>query len=113
MEAARANIFRLFLDAGGKACDGRYGVLRKAKLHALGVKKCNGLLEQGVLCVGQDADEVFFLKRLQLDADRQAALQLGDQVRRLGDMKCSGGDEEDVVGADHSVARGDGGALDG
>jgi hypothetical protein len=60
----------------------------------------------------QDADEVLLRERLQLDADREPALQLGDQVARLGDVERAGGDEQDVVRADHAVLRLHGAALD-
>ena len=39
-------------------------------------------------------------------------MQLGNQVARLRDVEGSGGDEENVVGADHAVASADGGAFD-
>jgi hypothetical protein len=42
-------------------------------------------------------------QRAQLDADRQAALQLGQQVRRLGDVERARGDEQDVVGLHRPV----------
>ena len=40
---------------------------------------------------------------VELDADREAALQLGDQVGRLGQVERARGDEQDVVGLDHAV----------
>ena len=48
----------------------------------------------------------------QLDADRQPALQLGQQVRRLGDMEGARGDEQDVVGLHRPVLGRDRRALD-
>ncbi len=53
----------------------------------------------------QDAAEVFLGQRTQFDADRQAALQFRQEVRRLGDMEGAGGDEEDVVGLHRAVLR--------
>jgi hypothetical protein len=53
-----------------------------------------------------------FGQRLQLDADRQAALQLGQQVRRLGDMERARGDEQDMVGLHRPVFGRDGRAFD-
>ena len=50
-------------------------------------------------------------ERLQLHPDGEAALQLGNQVARLGDVERSGGDEQNVVGAHETVARVDGGAF--
>ena len=41
----------------------------------------------------------FSVSCLQLHADGKAALQLRDEVGRLGDVEGPGGDEEDVVGA--------------
>jgi zinc protease len=45
------------------------------------------LLDEAGLGFGQDADEILLGQRLQLHPDRQAALQLGQQVARLGDME--------------------------
>ena len=70
------------------------------------------MLDKSVLWLGQNADEIFFLEGLQLDANGQAALKLGDQVGRLGHVKRPGGDEQDVIGSNHAVARVDRGALD-
>ena len=70
------------------------------------------LLDQRVLRLGQDADEVVLAERLELDADREAALQLGDQVGRLRHVERAGGDEQDVIGAHHAVLGVDGRAFD-
>ena len=48
----------------------------------------------------------------ELDADRQPALELGQQVGRLGDVEGARGDEQNVVGLDRPVFGADGGALD-
>ncbi len=63
------------------------------------------LLGERVLGLRHDADEISFSQRRQLDADREAALQLRDQVRWLRDVKRAGGDEEHVIGAHVAVAR--------
>src|SRR5690606_29867539 len=60
----------------------------------------------------EDAAEVLLGQRTQLDADRQAALQLGQEVGRLGDVEGAGGDEEDVIRLDRPVFGGDRRALD-
>src|SRR5256885_1729583 len=49
---------------------------------------------------------------MQLHANGEAALKLGDQNRRAGDVKSARRDEKDVIGADHAVACVDGGAFD-
>ena len=51
-------------------------------------------------------------KRLELDADGQAALQLGNQVRGLGHVKCARCDEQHVIGLDRAVLGVDRAALD-
>ena len=44
-------------------------------------------------------------ERLELDADREAALQLRDEVRDLRDVERAGGDEEHVIGLHRAVLR--------
>ena len=39
-------------------------------------------------------------------------MQLGNQIRRLGKMKCAAADEQDVIGFDHAVFGADRGAFD-
>ena len=92
--------------------DGVDGVVGEVERHALGLQQRDVLLDQRRLRLGQDAAEVVARQRLQLDADRQAALQFGQQVGRLGDMERARGDEQDVVGLHRAVLGGDGGALD-
>ena len=51
-------------------------------------------------------------ERLQLDANRKAALKFGDEVAGLRDVECSGGDEQDVIRSNETVACVDCGAFD-
>ena len=48
----------------------------------------------------------------ELDPDRKPALQLRNQVRRLGKVERAARDEQDVVGLDHAVLGGDRRAFD-
>ena len=57
------------------------------------------LLDQAGLGLDQDAGEVVAVERMQLDPDRQPALQLGQQVRGLAEVEGAAGDEQDVLGA--------------
>src|SRR5579871_513514 len=104
VETAGANIFSLLVDAGGEFRDGFDGVVGDVELEAFGFEQRDVLLDERVFRLGEDADEVFFLQGLELDANRQTALKFGNQVRRLGDMKRTGGDKENMIGADHAVA---------
>ena len=69
-------------------------------------------LRQRVAGLGQDAHEVVLAERLELDADRETPLELGDEVARPGRGERAGGDEEHVVGAHRPVAGMHGRALE-
>src|SRR5262249_13179543 len=105
MQAARADVFGLFVHAGGIAGHGRDGVLGDIELDAFGLEESDILVDQRVLWFGKNANEVFFLKGLQFDADRQPPLEFRNQVGRLCDVEGAGRDEENVIGANHAVAR--------
>src|SRR3989337_27128 len=75
--------------------------------------------QQGYILLGQrgigfcqDTHEVIDTKRLQLDTDRQAALQLGYQIRWLRQMKGAGSNKQDMVGLDNTELCRDGRTLD-
>src|SRR6202158_1013308 len=112
VEAAGADVFGLLVHAGGEAGDGGDGVFGDVELDAFGLQQRDVLLDERILRLGQNANKIFFLQRLQLDANGQAALKLGDQIGRLGYVKRARRDEKDVIGADHAVARVDGRAFD-
>src|SRR6476646_7364380 len=112
MQAACSDIFGLFVDSSREAGDGFNCVVGDVELYAFGFEQRDVLLDERILGLGEDADEVFFLERLQLDTNGQAALQLGNQVGRLGDVEGAGGDEKNVVGANHAVAGVDSSAFD-
>ena len=61
-------------------------------------------LIRAVLRFRQDADKIVDGQRLQFDTNRKSALQFGNQVGRLADMKRTGGNEQNVVGTNHAVA---------
>ena len=100
------------LTAVGKVGDALDGVVGELELDAFGVEQRDVLLDQRVLRLLEDADEILRAERLQLHADRKAALQLGNQVGGLGDVEGAGRDEQNVVGAHHAVLGVDGRALD-
>src|SRR5713101_2188608 len=97
---------------GGDAGDLGDRIVAEDDRHALGREECRVLADEGVLGLGQDADEVGLGEGLELDADGEAALELRNEIRGLGDVEGAGGDEEDVVGADGPVLRRHGRALD-
>jgi hypothetical protein len=70
------------------------------------------LAHQRVRRLGQDAHQIVPGEGGELHADREAPLELGNQVRRLGDVERARGDEEDVVGRHRSMLGLDRRALD-
>ena len=62
-------------------------------------------MDEGVLGLLEDAHELFLAETAQLHPDREAPLQLRDQVAGLGDVEGTGGDEEDMIGANETVLR--------
>ena len=100
------------VDARGEVGDAADRARRERHVEVLGAEQRHVLLDQRVARLGQDADEVVPGQRLELDANREPALQLGDQVRRLRDVKRAGGDEQDVIGLHHPVLRVDRRPLD-
>ena len=68
--------------------------------------------EQRGARLAEDAGEIVAGQVVHLDADREPALELGHQVRRLGAVERAGGDEQDVVGLDRAVLGVDGRSLD-
>ena len=74
MEAARADVFGLLVDADGVARDRVYGVFGEFEFDALGFEQGLVLLDERVLRLGQDALEVFERERVQLDAYGEASL---------------------------------------
>src|SRR5438105_1546976 len=59
---------------------------------------------QRIAGLGQDAHQVGFAQRLQLDANGEATLELRDEVTRARCGERPGRDEQDVLGAHRAVA---------
>ena len=87
MQTTRTDVFGGFvhLPCGlGNTFDTVFGEL---EVHAFGrhqrfvLNGCRGVW------LGQDTFEVFGRQRLQLNADRQTALQFRDQIRRAGNLE--------------------------
>ena len=112
VEPARADVLGASIRLRRVPRDGVDRRIVERERDPLGLEEGCVLARQRVLRLFQDAHEVLALERLELDADRKAALELGDEVRDRRDVKRSRGDEEDVVGLHLAVLRADRGALD-
>ena len=86
--------------------------LGEFELDSLGAEQGLVLAEQRSPRLAEDPGEVVAGQVVHLDADREPALELGHQVRRLGAMEGAGGDEQDVVGLDRAVLGVDRRSLD-
>ena len=82
------------------------------QFHAFGGQQRGVLAAQRGIGFGQDAHEILDHQGLELDADRQAALQLRNQIGGLRHVKGAGGDEQHMIGLHRAVLGVDGAALD-
>src|SRR5512134_2361481 len=112
VEPARADVLGPLVDRERGLGETLDAIGPELELHALGLEQRLVLLHQAGVGRGEDALEVGGGERIELDADREAALQLGNQVGRLREMERPARDEQDVVGLHHAVARRDRRALD-
>ncbi len=103
MQPARADILDRLVDVGRQLGQLVDGVRLELQLDLLGRQQRLVLLDQAGLGLGQDAAEILLGERGQADPDRQAALQLGQHVGRLGHMERAGADEQHVVGLHRAV----------
>ena len=112
MQAARADVFGLLVDRKSEARDGVNGVLCELDIDPLSRQQRFILARQRILWLGEDALEVFDGQRLQLDTNREAALQFRYQIGRLRGMKRARGDKQNVIGAHRPILGVDGRAFD-
>ena len=112
MQPSCADVLGAFVDPPSQFRDALQAPFVEADGKAFGFHQRFILLSERSGRLHEDALEVTGGQRRQLHPDGQAALELGDQVRRLGQVECAGGDEQNVIGAHHAVAGGDGAALD-
>ena len=105
MQPPRADVLGLFVDLHRERRELLDPVRRELQVDALDPEQMLVLFGQRVARLRQDRAEVFRRQRVELDADRKAALQLRDQVRRFAGVKRAGRDEQDVVGLDRAVLR--------
>ena len=87
MQPAGADVLDRGVDRDGDVGQRVDGVIGETERQTLGAHERDHLLDQARLGLGEDAAEVGAGQRFQFDADRQPALQLGQQVRRLGEME--------------------------
>src|SRR3954463_11593760 len=97
MEPACADVFGALVHDRGDAGDLLGRVWAKRQPDLLGVKERNVLHEERITRLGKNTDEVLPGQRVEFDANREAALKLGNQIRRLGGVERARGDEQNMI----------------
>ena len=87
MQAARTDVFHRGVDLRRQVGDRRHRIVGEFQGHILGRQQRLVLTDQAHLRLRQDAHKVIAREGLEFHTNRQAALQLRQQVRRLGEMK--------------------------
>jgi len=111
VEAPRADVLDALVHCPGDLGNPPHTVGGEFEFHPVGGQQRPVLLHQARLGLGEDAHEVVHCEAVELDPDGEAALQLGDEVARLAQVERARSDEEDVIGAHHTVLGGHGGAF--
>ena len=112
VEPASADVLGAAVDLKGQIGHEFDGGVLEDEFDAVSPQKGLVLPQEGGAGLPEDAYEVVAGEVVELDADGEAALELGHEVGRLGAVEGSGGDEEDMVGGDGAVLGVDGGPLD-
>ena len=108
MEPSRANILHSRIDLIGDSGNFLDSLIGENQFDLLSFQEGLILHDQGILGLFEDADEILLTERGQFDPYRKPALELGNEVGRLGDVERSGGDEKNMIGLHHPVLGGHG-----
>ena len=69
------------------------------------------MTDQRPLWFRENADEILFRQGTEFNADREAPLELWNEIGRFGHMEGPGGDKEDVICYDRAMFCVDGAAF--
>src|SRR5207237_4939708 len=81
--SSRRRHTRFKCDWSSDVCSSDLGIVGELQRDLLGGEERAVLLDQIGAGFAEDADEVLLAERLELDTDREAALELGQHVARL------------------------------
>src|SRR3546814_8966849 len=87
LEAARADILDLFVHLCRELRDACDRIVGEVQRHAFGAEQCHILFGKTGLRLAENTHKILFGERAELNADGEAALELGEQVARLGDVE--------------------------
>ena len=108
MQAAGADVFSAFIDLIGDLGDALNAVTGIVNLQPFRVQKRLILARQRRRRFGENTLKIVWGERAQLNANRQAPLQLGDKIRGFCKMKRPRGNEQNMVCFYHAIFGGDG-----
>src|SRR5690606_16981093 len=111
MQAAGADVLLALVHLRGDLGKAFDRIRGEFEPDPFGGQQFHVLAGQRGLRLGEDADEVVLAQRGQLYPDREAALQLRDQVGGLGQVEGTRGNEQDMVGLHRAVLGGHGGSF--
>ncbi len=103
METARTDILYLLVHLACDLRDLSYPVFAEFDRQSFGFQERCVLLDQRVLREGEDLHEIIFGEAAEFHTDREASLQLRNEVGGLGDVERAGGNKEDMVCLDHAI----------
>src|SRR5437870_128986 len=103
MQPTRADVLCTLVDARREVGDPFDGAAGEGQMDALCLHERRVLLDESAPRLGEDPHELVAAERLELDADREAALELRNEIGGLRYVKRAGRNEQDVIGADHPV----------
>ncbi len=103
MQTPRADVLSAFVNFESNLSETTNTVIAELEIQAFSRHKRRILLREGRIRLGQNANKVIRRQWQQLNANGQSSLQFGNQIRRLGELKCTGRDKKNMVCADHSI----------
>src|SRR5450631_1142306 len=112
VQAARSDVLGILVHFEGHLGQTPHTGLFESQIDAFRGQQRAVLAAQRGIRFGQNAYEILHHQGFELDANRQAALQLRDQIRGLRHVKGAGCDEQDVIGFHRAVLGVDRAALD-
>ncbi len=103
MQTARADVFGGFVNLPGGFGNTFNTGIGELDIDAFSCHQRFILHGDGGVWLGQNAFEIAGGQRLKLNANRQAALQFRDQIRRLRHLERARGDKQNMIRFDHPV----------
>ena len=103
LQSSGTNIFHFAVYLESDAGQFTKGVVLETKFNLFSCQHGLILLGKGIFRLFQDLVEIIFRETLQLNTNREAALQLRNQVARFGYVESTGSNEQNMVGMNNAI----------